>query len=97
MCRFCRQRMGTRLRNLRCLLMQIDRVEPHHPSKGLAVGKTTAFFHQHIAMFGGDLDMIAKYGVVTDLEYRNAGLLPVARFEQGNSPPPIARHIAQRI
>src|SRR3546814_21122531 len=56
------------------------------------MGKPTAFPRQRFAVAGGHLDMIAKHGVMADLERSDARLRPIFRLQRGNGAPPIPRH-----
>src|SRR3546814_8060342 len=84
--------MRTCLRHSRCLFMKVGRIEAHRSGERLAMGETTAFPHQRVAVAGGHLDMIAKHGVMADLERSDARLRPIFRLQRGNGAPPIPRH-----
>src|SRR3546814_6604276 len=92
MSRFGSQGMRTRLRHSRFLFMKVGRIEAHRSGERLAMGETTAFPHQRVAVAGGHLDMIAKHGVMADLERSDARLRPIFRLQRGNGAPPIPRH-----
>src|SRR3546814_20225561 len=84
--------MRTSLRHARCFFMKVGRIEAHRSGERLAMGETAAFPHQRVAVAGGHLDMIAKHGIMTDLERSDARLRPIFRLQRGNGAPPIPRH-----
>src|SRR3546814_17043423 len=84
--------MRTSLRHSRCLFMKVGRIEAHRSGERLAMGETTAFPHQRVAVAGGHLDMIAKHGVMADLERSDARLRPLFRPPRRNAPPPTPPH-----
>src|SRR3546814_19715637 len=84
--------MRTSLRHSRCLFMKVGRIEAHRSGERMAMGETTAFPHQRVAVAGGHLDMIAKHGVMADLERRDARRRPIFRLQRGNGATPIHRH-----
>src|SRR3546814_11995512 len=77
--------------------MKVGRIEAHRSGERLAMGETTAFPHQRVAVAGGHLDMIAKHGVMEDLERSDARLRPIFRLPHGNGAPPLPRHSQETV
>ena len=91
------ERVGPGLGDAGRLLVQIGRVEAHHPGQRLAVGEARFRRHQPVGVARRHLDMEAEHGIVADLEHRDAGLVAVARLERGDRAPPFAAGRAQRV
>ena len=82
--RLRRRAHGLRPRPPAGLGMEVRRIEPDDAGQRLAVGEAAVRRHQPVGMLGGHLDMITEYGIMADLERRDARRFAIARLERGN-------------